>query len=195
MKKSIFHSAMLALAAFGLLWSITSCDDTEYEFSNYPCYFVFDNTASRSPMLATAMNPLSPGIFCHISVSGKYFVFNTNATSATTERVAFNAIDEQRSLRLGAYNESGIIVGYGNLNAPPTFYAYDNQCPNCYEESNLPRYLLTMLTTGKAKCNNCHREYDMNNGGIVSKGDNGRKLIRYKASTTGVQGILSVVNG
>ena len=67
--------------------------------------------------------------------------------------------------------------------------------PNCYEESNLPRYPLTMLTTGKAKCNNCHREYDMNNGGIVSKGDNGRKLIRYKASTTGVQGILSVVNG
>ena len=187
--------ALLAVMAFGLLPGVTSCGDTEYEYSSHPCYFVFDNTASRSPMLATAMNPLSPGIFCHISVSGKYFVFNTNVAPGTTERVAFNAIDEQRSLHLGAYNESGIIVGYGNLNSPATFYAYDNQCPNCYEESNLPRYPLTMLTTGKAKCPNCQREYDMNNGGIVSKGNNGRKLIRYKASTTGVQGVLSVVNG
>lgn len=178
-----------------LIALFSSCSDAEYEFSSDPCYFVFDNTANRSPLLSSAMNPLSPGAFCHVSVSGKYFVFNTNMAPGQSDRVAFNGIDAQRSIVLGAYNESGIIVGYGNLNSPAIFYAYDNQCPNCYRSSNLPRYNLTMDTTGKAICSNCGREYDMNNGGIISKGDPGDKLIRYRCSTTGTQGVLSVVNG
>lgn len=177
-----------------LLTLFASCDDTEYEYSNYPCNFVFDNNASRSTLLASAMNAQSPGIFCHASVSGKYFVFSTNDSQGRQERVAFNAIDEQRTIALGVYNESGIIVGYGNLNNPATFYAYDYQCPNCYKEAGLPRYGLSMDSTGKAKCSNCNREYDMNNGGIISSGDSGDKLIRYRGSTTGPQGVLYVVN-
>lgn len=174
----------------------SSCSDSEYEYSSYPCYFVFNNTASRSPQLSTATNPSSPGIFCHIWVSGKYFIFETNTDLGNPDRVAFTAIDDQTSLNLGVYNESGIIVGYGNLNNPATFYAYDNLCPNCYKESNLPRYgyRLTMDTAGKAKCSNCNRQYDMNNGGIISNGSGGDKLIRYRSNTTGPQGILSVVN-
>lgn len=112
-----------------LLALFVSCDDAEFEFSSDSCYFIFDNSANRSPMLGTAMNSLSPGVFCHAAVSGRYFVFNTNTAPGQTERVAFNAVDEQRTLILGAYNESGIIVGYGNLNSPAIFYAYDNQCP------------------------------------------------------------------
>lgn len=177
-----------------LLIFFTSCGDTEYEFSNYACNFVFNNNASRSLKLSTAMNQMSPGIFCHISVSGKYFIFDTNTDQGSQEKVPFIAIDEERSINLGTYNESGIIVGYGNLNSPAIFYAYDNQCPNCYKEAGLPRYGLTMETTGKAKCNHCNREYNMNNGGIISGGDHGDKLIRYRCSTTGPQGILSVIN-
>lgn len=177
-----------------LLVLFASCGDTEFEYSGYPCNFIFDNTASRSVKLAEATNPASPGMFCHVSVSGKYFVFETNTAPGQTERVVFTAIDEQRSINLGIYNESGIIVGYGNLNSPPTFYAYDNQCPNCYKETNLPRYGLRMDSSGKATCGRCHRTYDMNNGGIVASGDGGDKLIRYHASNTGPQGIVSVVN-
>lgn len=178
-----------------LLALFVSCDDAEFEFSSDSCYFIFDNSANRSPMLGTAMNSLSPGVFCHAAVSGRYFVFNTNTAPGQTERVAFNAVDEHRTLILGAYNESGILVGYGNLNSPAIFYAYDNQCPNCYKESNLPRYGLTMDTTGKATCKSCKRVYDMNNGGIISSGDPGDKLIRYRCSTTGPTGVLSVING
>lgn len=177
-----------------LLLFFSSCGDSEYEYSNHPCNFIFDNTASRSPKLATAMNPMSPGIFCHISTSGKYFFFETNTDQGNPDKVQFTAIDEQRSINLGIYNESGIIVGYGNLNNPATLYAYDNQCPNCYKENNMPRFGLTMGTSGKAKCKKCNREYDLNNGGIISNGNGGDKLIRYRVNSTGPQGVLSVVN-
>lgn len=177
-----------------LLTLFTSCEDAEYEYSNYPCNFVFNNTGSKSSKLAAAMNSASPGIFCRISASGKTFFFEINDGSGDKERVAYTAIDEQRTIAIGVYNESGIIVGYGNLNNPATFYAYDNQCPNCYEEVGLPRYGLTMDTSGKATCSRCNRSYDMNNGGIVASGDGGSKLIRYRASTTGPLGVISVVN-
>lgn len=173
---------------------LCSCGDTEYEYSRYPCNFVFDNAAGRSLKLSTAMNPMSPGVFCRVSTSGKYFVFLTNADNDEPERVPYNAIDAQRTIRLGAYNETGVIVGYGNLDNPAVFYAYDSQCPNCYKVANLPRYTLSMDYAGKAKCKNCGREYDMNNGGIVTGGQGGDKLIRYRGSTTGPQGVVTVVN-
>lgn len=175
-----------------LLMLLTSCGDAEFEFSRYPCNVVFDNTAMRSPVLATSTNPMSPGVFCRITLRGKYFRFENNQGQG--EDVVFTAIDAQRTIQAGIYNESGVIVGYGNLNSPATFYAYDSQCPNCYKDTGLPRYMLSMDTSGKASCNSCNREYDLNNGGIVSKGDGGDKLIRYRGNTTGPQGVLTVIN-
>ncbi len=176
-----------------LLALFSSCGDAEFEYSRYPCAFTFDNTASRSLRLSEAMNPLSPGVFCHISLLGETFQFYTNMNSQV-EKVNMNAVDKKLTLELGINNNSGIIVGYGNLNNPATFYAYDSQCPNCYKSTNLPRYQLTMSSEGTARCNTCHRTYDMNNGGIVTSGDGGDKLIRYRASTSGPQGILKVNN-
>ncbi len=170
-----------------------SCGDVGYEYSSEKCYFIFDNTASRSVQLATAMNQLSPGVFCHVYVQGEYFKFETNASSEV-ETIAMTAVDKSRTIDLGVYNSTGIIVGYGNLSYPATFYAYDYQCPNCYKVDELPQFPLTMDTSGKAKCKKCSREYDMNNGGIVSSGEGGDKLMRYRASTTGTFGVLSVVN-
>lgn len=172
-----------------------ACGDTDFEYSNHPAHLVFDNTASRSTKLAEAMNPVSPGIFCHIRTSGKAFLFETNTEKGKQERVVFDAKDERVSIQLGVYNESGIIVGFGNLNNPATFYAYDNQCPNCYKQTGMPQYPLTMDASGKARCGKCGRSYDMNNGGIVSAGDAGEKLIRYRASTAGPFGVLIVNNG
>lgn len=177
-----------------LLSLFSACGNTEYEYSNEPCYLVFDNTASRSMKLTEAMNSVAPGTFCRISISGKTFVFETNTVPGKTESVNFNAIDERRTQQLGVYNGTGVIVGYGNLNNPPTFYAYDSQCPNCYKSTNLAQYALTMDTSGHAKCSKCGRTYDMNNGGIVSSGDGGDKMMRYRATTTGPQGVLTVSN-
>lgn len=186
MKRYTYYIIML----FALF---TSCEDTEYEFSSYPAFFIFENTASRSPALASAMNSMSPGIFCRITTSGaNYFSFTSN--QGLSDIVAKTAVDQNRTVVLGVYNETGIIVGYGNLNSPATFYAYDSQCPNCYESTGLPRYSLTMNTDGTAECGSCSRKYDMNNGGLVIEGDKGDKLIRYRATTTGPQGVLQVSN-
>lgn len=173
---------------------LSACGDTQSEFTSSRCNLVFDNTSGRSTALAAAMNSASPGTFCAISVSGKYFIFELNSTSNSTERIAFTAVDDRMTINLGVYNESGIIVGYGNISYPATFYVYDRQCPNCYKGTNMPRYALSMTASGKAKCSHCGREYDMNNGGIVSSGDAGDKLMRYRATTTGAQGVLSVNN-
>lgn len=184
----------------------TACGDTDYEYSSNRCYFIFENTGSRSTALASAMNSVSPGIFCRITTSGENY-YNFTSNQGLTDRVVRTAIDKQRTVELGVYNETGIIVGYGNLNNPATFYAYDSQCPNCYKNTNLPRFSLSMNTDGTAECGNCHRKYDMNNNGlVVNAGDSvvvdgekievqpGDRLIRYHASTTGPQGVLSVTN-
>ena len=174
-----------------LLTLLTACGDTEYEYSGYPCNFVFNNSVGQSPALTSATNPNSPGIFCRVTLSGgNYFSFTTN--QGLSDRVALTAIDKQRTIKIGTYNETGIILGYGNLNNPPVFYAYDSQCPNCFRNTNLPRYQLTMHTDGTAECGSCRRKYDMNNGGIVVDGDGGDKLIRYHANVTG--GVISVIN-
>jgi hypothetical protein len=58
----------------------------------------------------------------------------------------------------------------------------------------MPRYQLSMASDGTASCRNCKRKYDMNNGGIITNGSQGNKLIRYRASTTGPMGVLSINN-
>ena len=61
-------------------------------------------------------------------------------------------------------------------------------------EVNSPSFQLAINNEGKATCRRCARAYDLNNGGIVSKGEGGAKLFRYRATTTGPSGLLSVNN-
>ena len=75
-----------------------------------------------------------------------------------------------------------------------TFYAYDLECPNCFDPNYIPvrSKPLSISVNGLATCNLCKRQYDMNNGGIVSKGEGGKKMTRYRAATTGPLGVMSV---
>lgn len=172
---------------------LCSCGDTEFEYTGHRSYLIFDNSLHLDPTLMASTNAQSPGIFCHISLSdASHLSFENN--HGLSSRAVLSAEEQRRTMILGVYSPSGIIVGFGTLSQPPLFYAYDAQCPNCYEESNMPRYQLTMDTSGHATCKNCHRSYDMNNGGIVSSGPGGNKLFRYRASTTGPTGILAVNN-
>jgi len=187
------HSRTAVGTLLAALTLFVSCGESEYEFSNHRAYFIFDNQQHLNAALTTAMNAMSPGIFCRISVrNGARLDFTNN--QGMSEPSELTAYELQRTIVLGTYNGSGIIVGYGSLNTPPTFYAYDGQCPNCYEENGLPRYQLEMNTMGQASCKQCGRIYDMNNDGIVSSGIEGKKLIRYRATTTGPTGVLSVNN-
>ena len=119
---------------------LISCNDDGFEYSDYHCNLTIDNSKHRDATLASAMNAMTPGIFCKISFKmengAKYFVFENNHNTKTQS--IFNAIDEklQNEKRLGQYN--GVIVGYGNLDNPAKFYAYDGQCPNCFNPNSIP---------------------------------------------------------
>ena len=177
-----------------VLLMLCSCGDTQNEYTVGVTYFIFENSTHQDVTLSSAMSTNSPGIFCHItkttSAGVTYFSFNNNQ-GASSKSIA-NAVDLRRSSLLG-YN-NGIIVGFGNLDNPAVFYAYDNQCPNCFSHDAIPvrNYSRTMSSNGIATCKTCGREYNMNTGGNIIKGDTGNKLIRYHAATTGALGVLIV---
>ncbi|MBR1469075.1 MAG: hypothetical protein IJ605_03030 [Prevotella sp.] len=184
---------ILILAAFAML-SPTSCGDVQSEFSTKPCYFVLDNAVHNDAILAAAMTPNS-GVFTTVTQTmrdgARYFRFTSN--QGTSSETIFNAIDQRRTLHLGMNN--GLIVGYGNQ-TDHIFYAYDRECPNCFDDARVPiqSHALQTTSNGMAVCNTCHREYDMNYGGHIVKGDGGKKLERYPASTSGPYGELKVIN-
>lgn len=186
MKHTILALALLALFA-------TSCGDTENEYTVGVCLLIIDNSTHQDATLASAMNPNAPGTFCLVKKETRngatYFEFTNNAGVSSSK--IQNAIDQRRSSIIG-YN-NGIIVGFSALN-PNTFYAYDHECPNCYDPNAIPMKSrpLTMNSSGHATCAVCHRQYDLNNNGFVSSGDNGKRLTRYRATTTGPFGVMTV---
>ncbi len=171
-----------------------SCGNTLTEYSSVPCYVVVDNSLFLDATLASAMNQLSPGVFCMIQKTmnggAEYFSFTSNSGLSSTH--IFTAREQQMSLIFGMNN--GVIVGYGNIDSPATFYAYDRECPNCFDYNAIPvrSKPLSMSSDGHATCAVCGRVYDMNNRGYVISGDNGDPLTRYPASTTGAYGTLVV---
>ncbi len=178
----------LHLLPLSLLLVLCSCGDTQELYSRAYCRLFFDNSTHNDATLATAMTPYS-GAYTTITASGKQFSFSNNQGLSST--VNMTAVDVQRGYVLGMNN--GIIVGYGS-STDGTFAAYDRECPNCFSPDALPvrSYKLSVNEFGIATCSNCHRQYDLNNGGIVSSGDPGKKLSRYYATTTGPYGMLSV---
>lgn len=181
------------LLFIALLLMLFACGEADYEYSSYHMHFVYDNSIHLDPTLASAMNAQSPGTFCHIWKSGDNHIYFADHRNEPTKQ-PLSATERMNSYIIGVYNESGIIVGFGNLDNPPLFFAYDAQCPNCYAGSKLPRYQLTIDSSGKATCKQCNRQYDLNSRGIVVKGDKGKKLERYHADTSGPNGVLTVNN-
>lgn len=173
---------------------LCSCD-AEYEYSDYHCNLRIDNSVHQDATLATAMNALSPGVFCTIryeATGGGRYVFENNQGLDSYKN--FNAIDQQSGNNLRVGMNQALVVGYGNLSSPAVFYAYDMECPNCYNPDALPvkSYRLSISNSGIATCSSCKRTYNLNTGGNLASGDAGTPLTRYRASTTGVFGVLYV---
>ena len=175
-----------------------SCGETEHEFSNYHCYFVFDNGIHNNAVAAGAMTPYS-NIFVVVKKKEQmvgnstltHFLF-TEAGSGKTQTSKANGVDMKRTIRIGQNN--GIIIGYGNMSDPPVFYAYDLECPNCFNPDVFPLKSkpLQLASGGIADCNVCKRRYNLNAGGLVVSGERGKPLTRYRAQTTGPYGTLTV---
>lgn len=180
-----------------LLALLASCGADDNTYSSLRLAIYIDNSTHQDATLATAMNPASPGVFCHISyeASSRSFLFASNQGQQSRSRLNAKETEMGFYSRIGMNN--GIIVGYGNLSTGTsgayTFYAFDAQCPNCFDYNAIPvkSYPLTMNTVGIATCANCKRQYNMNTGGNCTN-DSGKGLTTYRSSTTGVLGYLVI---
>ena len=190
MRKIIFTISTFILSLLTMMFS--SCGEAEFEYSSAPCYLIIDNSLHQDATLASALTQYS-GTYVTITIITKsgvrYFSF-TNNVGKHTESI-FNAYDERRSLILG-YN-GGLIVGYGN-SIDGVLYAFDRECPNCFDPNMLPLKSrpLSVSEDGIATCSYCKRQYNLNIGGFICKGDKGKKMTKYNCPPTKPYGILSV---
>lgn len=190
MRKIIFTISTFILSLLTMMFS--SCGEAEFEYSSAPCYLIIDNSLHQDATLASALTQYS-GTYVTITIitksGARYFSF-TNNVGKHTESI-FNAYDERRSLILG-YN-GGLIVGYGN-SIDAILYAFDRECPNCFDPNMLPLKSrpLSVSENGIATCSYCKRQYNLNIGGFICKGDKGKKMTKYNCPPTKPYGILSV---
>ena len=162
-----------------LFFSSCSTDDFEYE-NKHQCYFTFDCGIHPGTSLQSCLNPMSPGLFCMIwkQEVGVTRHIQMQLYNRQTEDVLTTAIETRRSCILGAKN--GLVIGCSTLNNGQ-LYAFDRICPNCEKEG----FFKTLQWENSGlwlKCPQCGRAYDLNNNGIVVKGEGGRSLMKYRAS-------------
>ena len=173
---------------------LTACDDAENKYDRGFCKLLINNdTEHHDPTLAKAMTPYSTVFVCITTTvhdGASFFRFTDNQGSQPTES-RFTAIDVRREPVVGM--NGAVIVGYGS-GTTPIFYAYDAECPSCFDFNRLPvrSYRLQMLSSGLAECKNCKRKYALYEGGIVATGDGGEPLIPYPAFSTGAYGVMQV---
>ena len=146
-------------------------------YCDLPVKFVMENVY-QVPTLYIACNSL--GEFCSITSNGTQFVFKGSKESSYVNTTAIN---DYSGFCLGL---SGLIVGLPNVpesrQTQNVVVCYDLACPNCYEDYNVSKPLT--LQNGIATCAKCSRSYDLNNGGIVSDGNPGKYLFRYRVTYT-----------
>jgi hypothetical protein len=192
-RRNLWSKIALALP---LLFTV-ACSGDDYTYSSYHCNLVIDNATHNDVTLASAMNSMSPGVFCKITYnnSKKAYVFTNNQGQSSSTPLTASEIERLgRTSRVGLNN--GLIVGYGNLSTSKeggyVFYAFDAECPNCFDFNAIPlrSYPLTMTTAGIAECANCKRQYNMNTGGNCIN-NTGKGLTTYRAATSG-NGTLTV---
>lgn len=167
-----------------LLWGCA--DEVENRYTSIPAYFVYKNT-NTVPQLNAALNNM--GEFATIVLDRNYYYF-TNLTGTT--QVNKTALNNYSSFRMGL---SGFIVGLPNIQEPDmdvsVVTCYDLACPNCYRAYSITRSL-KLLEAGYASCSSCQRTYNLNNQGLVAKGDAGISLFRYRVSHANY--VLAIVN-
>ena len=169
--------AHLAAVILTSLLITTSCSDADSVYSNITARFSY-RPVDAVPNLYRACTV--PGQFCKITdpigSNGRYKV----------ESPGSNA-DYIIKTQTEYYTSGQVVLGMGGLIiGMPTIpemlpdqirlVSFDATCPNCKGQN------MQLQTGGYAQCQLCLRTYDMNNQGIVSKGDGGRALYRLYCS-------------
>lgn len=144
------------------------------KYCSLPARFVFEPVSSVSQLYAACE---SMNEWCTITANQERITFTNLGGSTPVNRTALNYYT---GIHMGL---RGFIVGRPPLSEmgydTPAVTCYDLVCSNCYNDEGRP-IALTLKGGGRAYCTNCQRTYDLNNMGIVSIGDRGIPLYRYK---------------
>lgn len=181
-RRNILRTIVLAFA-------LVSCDATvESEYSRLRAFLRVTPVTAATPLFEAANNP---GIFCKITQDGAHYIFTRQ--NGTSTQMDITAVSANYARMQSIYNQ-GFIVGTPSLpNLSGQFYqvAFDIVCPNCYESS-----IAKMLTLQgeEAVCPRCGRTYSLANNGIVTKGEKGRKLHRYRMAYVPTQDMFVINN-
>ena len=178
MKKERIGQIMVMLVVFMATGILSSCEKADNRYSAYRAYFRY-NPVSAKPNLFRACTSL--GEFCSITYPpGVNYVIKSPSTSSSVDYIARTALQGYQGFVLGI--GGGLIVGMPvlpeMLEQESRVVCYDLCCPNCYQDYHILKQM-ALYVGGLASCSSCQRSYDLNNQGIVSKGDAGRSLFRY----------------
>lgn len=151
----------------------------EEQWSKFRTYYLCDHVMAIPPLFNACIIPEQ---WCSIrlSMNGKQLIFES-LTESYTENLTANVG------YMGFHIERGLIIGLPSLAEPladaPVVTCYDIACPNCLDDAISKN--LTIQENGKAKCSRCNRTYDLSNQGIVSEGERGKTLERYRVNYNG----------
>ncbi|MGN0233652.1 MAG: hypothetical protein ACI4B5_04410 [Bacteroidaceae bacterium] len=170
-----------------LLSGLAACTESDSLYCHIPARLVVDN-AYQAQALYTACNSL--GEFCSVTMDGQKIYFQGSKEKSELNRVALNNYDNT-ILGLG-----GLIIGLPSLpeigKDVSQVVCFDLNCPNCYEQyGGISKRMELSHADGTSRCNGCHRTYDLNSMGIVSDGESGRALFRYRVSYVGTALVVS----
>ena len=169
---------LLSLIALPLL---SACNPSDGIFSRLPAYFVMENVL-QAPVLYTSVQ--SMGEFCTIRATGGKYEF----ASPTQRTPSYVNITHQSGLSGFYMGLSGFVVGLPHIPEMGQDHSrvvcYDLACPNCYNDFNTTKRM-TLKEGGYTECTTCGRTYNVNDMGIVTQGEAGKSLIRYRVSYSG----------
>lgn len=172
---------------------LAACGKADSRFSTYEARFSYA-PVSAVPNLYRACT--SMGEFCSITYPpGNRFVIKSPSTPSAPDYIVRTAIQGYQGFILGL--GGGLVIGLPNmpemLEAESRVVCYDLCCPNCYRDFHILKQL-ELNTSGLALCNSCKRSYDLNNQGIVARGEAGRSLFRYYVHYAAATQSLTVNN-
>lgn len=172
-----------------VLLLLTACDGTiESEYSRLRAFIRVTPVTGATPLFEALNNP---GMFCKITQDGTHYIFTRQ--NGTSTQMNITAVGANYARMQSIYNQ-GFIVGTSSETDIKSgqFYqvAYDIVCPNCYENSIAK--VLT-LQGDEAVCPRCERHYNLSYG-LITKGDKGRKLHRYRMAYVPSQDMFVINN-
>ena len=160
-----------------LLLAVASCaDDTGDEYTRLHAFLRITPVTALSP-LHEALN--NPGHYCTLTYdANNYIATRPNGTNAPLPRTALEPYGRPMCIE-------GFLLGTPSVpNLKGQFYqtCYELACPTCYDQDAVQRRL-TLRADETVYCSRCHRTYSLRNSGIVTDGEKGSILKRYRIAS------------